>query len=122
MPLRDLIQLTCTDRGQHPAVEIARLEWRPDRDDGDQDVHIWAPGDPDGMTVDLITENVRGHREGGTTSHVVRTAATLDDRPDGGLILQAHCVRCRRQWRRRESWIDALRASPSGTLDLSFID
>jgi len=120
--LRDKIQLVCTDRGQHPAIEIAPLEWHPVRNDDDREVHIWEPGQVDGMRAELVTENVRSHRRGGTTEHVVRKAAEWRIHADGRRTLLGHCVRCGRHWERREQWVDALRRSTKLTVDWSYVD
>lgn len=121
--LRDKIQLVCTDRRQHPEAEIALIEWHPVRGDDDREVHIWEPGQADGMRAEIVTENVRSHRKGGTTSHVVRKAAEWRIHADGRRTLLAHCVRCRRQWERREEWVNELRRSPgTDPVDLSFVD
>lgn len=120
--LRDRIRLSCSDSGQHPEVELALLEWEPDRPaDDDGGVRIWEPGEADNMMVENIRENARARRRGGTALLVTRTAADWEDRRRGGRTLVMHCKRCKRDFRLRDDRLDRLRESPVATVDVSLI-
>jgi len=108
------VALTCTDRGQHPAAELARLWWMPD--DGDT-VHVWSPGD-ETLDVDLLTERTRATRSGGTR-HRVSNAAWWVERSDGGRTLHMLCPRCGRNPQIRDDRLIPLRLWPNATLDVS---
>jgi hypothetical protein len=104
--LADDLLLTCTDRGQHPSTQLARVSWMPEMAAG---VAVWLPGDEDAEPR-AIRENTRTSKAGETRLQR-RQPVEVIDRADGGVTFHLPaCPRCRRRVRLRDDTLNRIRA------------